>query len=122
MAKNRKTFKAYEVVKELSRCEAPVPHTERAEPVPYGADQKVTGKDTDVPAKDGPEIGLPETYGHWQKSNVGVYEWTVDQVLNMMIDRVDPELKTGNPVWHWCLADDHCTFIFRNGQKVTVTF
>lgn len=46
----------------------------------------------------------------------------VGDVLIQNLMKVDAELRRGNPVWHWCLADDHCTFVFRNGQKVTVKF
>lgn len=34
--------------------------------------------------------------------------------------QVDPEIRKNNPVWRWCLTDDHCSFVFRDGRKVTL--
>ena len=41
-------------------------------------------------------------------------------IITIVQEKVDPTITNNNPVWHWCLADDHCTFVFRNGQKVRV--
>jgi hypothetical protein len=41
-------------------------------------------------------------------------------LLNIAKTKVDPEITAGNPIWHWSISDDHCVFIFRNGQKVRV--
>ena len=42
--------------------------------------------------------------------------------LRDRLDRVDPEITKDNPVWKWALCDDHCSFVFRDGRKVTVNF
>ena len=36
------------------------------------------------------------------------------------LDLVEPGISENNPVWHWAYCDDHCTFVFRDGRKVTV--
>ena len=36
------------------------------------------------------------------------------------LDLVDPGISENNPVWHWAYCDDHCTFVFRDGRKVTL--
>ena len=41
-------------------------------------------------------------------------------LIEIVKQKVDPEISANNPVWHWALADDHCTFVFRNGQKVRI--
>ncbi len=46
----------------------------------------------------------------------------IGDMLLEQLQKVDPEIRKGNPVWHWALCDDHCTFIFRDGRKVTVSF
>ena len=33
---------------------------------------------------------------------------------------LDPELQKEHAVWHWALADDHVTFIFKDGRKIRV--
>ncbi len=48
--------------------------------------------------------------------------WGVLERLALHLDQVDPELRQNNPVWHWALCDDHTTFIFRDGRKVTINF
>ncbi len=48
--------------------------------------------------------------------------WGVLEQLAGHLEKVEPEIRKGNPVWHWALCDDHCTFIFRDGRKVTVSF
>ena len=42
-------------------------------------------------------------------------------VINICREKVDPEITAGNPVEHWAVADDHCTFVFRDGRKVRVS-
>lgn len=41
-------------------------------------------------------------------------------LLNIAKLKVDPQISAGNPIWHWALSDDHCTFIFKDGRKVRV--
>ncbi len=48
--------------------------------------------------------------------------WGVLEKLAEHLEKVDPEVRTDNPVRHWALCDDHCTFVFRDGRKVVVTF
>ena len=47
---------------------------------------------------------------------------TVRESLDLAFQQLDQELKEGNPVWHWALCDDHCTFVFRDGRKVVIGF
>ena len=42
-------------------------------------------------------------------------------ILGIIRAKVDPEITAGNPVEHWAVADDHCTFVFRDGRKVRVS-
>jgi len=51
---------------------------------------------------------------------MSVAEKMIGDVLLEALMKVDPEIRKDNPVWHWSIADDHCTFIFRNGQKVRI--
>ena len=44
----------------------------------------------------------------------------IGDVLLENLMKVDPAIRKDNPVWHWSIADDHCTFVFRNGQKVRI--
>lgn len=46
---------------------------------------------------------------------------TIADALKAFLDQVDPELRTDNPVWHWALCDDHCTFVFRDGRKTVIS-
>ena len=46
--------------------------------------------------------------------------WTVLDQLAQHLFQVAPEIRNNNPVWHWALCDDHCTFVFRDGRKVTI--
>lgn len=46
---------------------------------------------------------------------------TIVDALKAFLDQVDPELRTDNPVWHWALCDDHCTFVFRDGRKTVIS-
>ena len=36
------------------------------------------------------------------------------------LDLVEPGISENNPVWHWAYCDDHCTFVFRDGRKVSL--
>jgi len=42
-------------------------------------------------------------------------------ILGIIREKVDPEITADNPVEHWAVADDHCTFVFRDGRKVRVS-
>ena len=46
--------------------------------------------------------------------------WGVLEQLALHLEKVDPEVRKDNPVWHWALCDDHCTFIFKDGRKATI--
>ena len=46
----------------------------------------------------------------------------VGDMLLENVMKVEPEIRENNPVWHWALCDDHCTFVFRDGRKVTIPF
>ena len=46
----------------------------------------------------------------------------IREALLDCLDQVDPEITENNPVWHWALCDDHCTFVFRDGRKVVISF
>ena len=46
--------------------------------------------------------------------------WTVLDQLAQHLFQVEPEIRNNNPVWHWALCDDHCTFVFRDGRKVVI--
>lgn len=35
-------------------------------------------------------------------------------------EKVDPEIRTGNPLWKFSQKDNKFVFVFRNGQKVRV--
>lgn len=41
--------------------------------------------------------------------------------LYAALDLVEPGIAENNPVWHWAYCDDHCTFVFRDGRKVTLS-
>lgn len=63
---------------------------------------------------------------NWEETDTGIEgvpgSWGVLEQLAGHLEKVDPEIRKDNPVWHWALCDDHCTFIFRDGRKVTISF
>lgn len=100
MAKKAKTVEAYSDVKELNwECEE-----DKGTKVPSAGSEE-PDKGTKVPLSGLDEI--PE-------------EQLLKQSLYDYWQQVDPEIREENPVWHWCLADDHCTFVFKDGRKVVM--
>lgn len=100
MAKKAKTVEAYSDVKELNW--------------ENGADEgtKVPLSEDPEPVK-GTKISLPglDAITEEQRLKQSLYDYW---------QQVDPEIRKENPVWHWCLADDHCTFVFKDGRKVVL--
>ena len=41
-------------------------------------------------------------------------------ILNNAWTQIDPEIRKEGAIWHWALADDHITFIFRDGKKIRI--
>ena len=35
--------------------------------------------------------------------------------------QVDPEIREDNPVWRFAYCEDHVSFVFRDGRKVTIS-
>ena len=52
----------------------------------------------------------------------GMLTAAIGVMLEKYLQQVDPEIRKDNPVWHWALCDDHCTFVFRDGRKAVINF
>ena len=63
----------------------------------------------------------PET-GDQGSETSGMLTAAIGVMLEKYLQQVDPEIRTDNPVWHWALCDDHCTFVFKDGRKAVITF
>ncbi len=85
-------------------------------------------KKTVEPYKDVKELNWEETgvssqgQGASELPAAGFQYTGIREALWDCLDRVDPEITKDNPVWKWALCDDHCSFVFRDGRKVTVSF
>ena len=85
-------------------------------------------KKTVEPYKDVKELNWEET----EKPNedpgiefdpglkVDLAKEVLGDVLIRALMKVDPDIRRDNSVWDWAITDSHCTFVFRDGRKVTV--
>ena len=55
-------------------------------------------------------------------NKVDFYNETILNTLQEAWEKVEEELRKNNPVRHWAVADDHCTFVFRDGRKIRVEY
>jgi len=86
-------------------------------PEPY---QDVKDPDREKTEKPETEVSDPSAEFTEPGLKISPASKPIGDVLLENLKKVDPEIRKDNPVWHWSIADDHCTFVFRNGQKVRI--
>ena len=85
-------------------------------PEPYKDVNELNWEETEKPAAEEMMLFDPGVL------RFSIAQQLVGEALLMQLQKVEPEIRKDNPVMKWALCDDHTTFIFRNGQKVTVSF